>query len=116
MTKRNLEEDVKEYLRLSNDPDVQDAIRQIEEEWFLKAELAAAYKKGFEIGLKEAKEKLAKEKLALEQDKLDLKVAALTNLHKEGRLKEVTHATLADILEIPEADVAKFLVQHDLLS
>jgi hypothetical protein len=45
MTKRNLDEGVKEYLRLSNDPEVQEAIRQLEEEWFLKAELNAAYKK-----------------------------------------------------------------------
>jgi hypothetical protein len=51
-----------------------------------------------------------------EQNKLDLKVEVLTNLHKDGRLKELTLATLADLLEIPEADVAKFLVQHGWLS
>jgi hypothetical protein len=33
---------------------MQEAIRQFEEEWFLKAEPDPTYKKGFEIGLKEA--------------------------------------------------------------
>lgn len=60
MTEKTVEEKLNEYLRLANDPEVMEALEIRIAERLHQADLDAAWKEGFEIGLKEAREELAK--------------------------------------------------------